>query len=373
VRRSVILCMVGVVCLGSAIRAGPYSASADDPGKIDSGIPGFVGPAGQGVVDPSNYVNPAFVAWASGYLNYQPANFVDPIWAHPTQALGPVSGDNTQVVSLGELNAEQIAAGAQPGRITMTFVMSIGNGTGTDFAVFENGHIRGAGFFAELAYVEVSTDNVYFARVPSVSLTPNPVGNYGTIDPTDVYNLAGKHANAYGLSWGTPFDLQCLANDPLVQAGLVDLYFINYVRIVDIPGSGAFLDGAGSPIYDAWPTWGSGGFDLEAVGILNKSPSPGDANNDGAVDIGDLGILAGNWGRTGSTTWGMGDFDRDGSINVGDLGILAGNWDTHAGGEIPLPDPLSAVMLLVGTPVVIRRKIGRNSSCANGANGDSKE
>jgi hypothetical protein len=30
------------------------------------------------------------------------------------------------------------------------------------------------------------------------------------------------------------------------------------------------------------------------------TPHPGDANNDGAVNVGDLGVLAGNWGWTGA-------------------------------------------------------------------------
>jgi hypothetical protein len=52
---------------------------------------------------------------------------------------------------------------------------------------------------------------------------------------------------------------------------------------------------------------------------------PGDANNDGMVDVGDLGILAANYGGTGKT-WFQGDFNADGSVDVGDLGILAANY-----------------------------------------------
>jgi hypothetical protein len=123
--------------------------------------------------------------------------------------------------------------------------------------------------------MEVSTDGVNFARFDSVSLTPGPVGGYGTIDPTDVHNLVGKHVNAYGNSWGTGFDLDDLLDNSLVLAGLVDLNEINYVKIVDIPGSGDFIDSLGNPIYDAWVTWGSGGVDLEAVGAINVVPIPG--------------------------------------------------------------------------------------------------
>ncbi len=48
----------------------------------------------------------------------------------------------------------------------------------------------------------------------------------------------------------------------------------------------------------------------------------GDANLDGRVDVGDLGILAAHWQRT-EAHWGQGDFTHDGRVDVGDLGRLA--------------------------------------------------
>jgi hypothetical protein len=58
--------------------------------------------------------------------------------------------------------------------------------------------------------------------------------------------------------------------------------------------------------------------------------TPGDANNDGMVDVGDLGILAANYGVTNNATWIMGDFNGDGAVDVGDLGILAAHYGTNA-------------------------------------------
>ena len=61
--------------------------------------------------------------------------------------------------------------------------------------------------------------------------------------------------------------------------------------------------------------------------------TPGDANKDGVVNVGDLGILAANYGRdlqaqgvAQAEWWGLGDFNGDGTVNVGDLGILAANY-----------------------------------------------
>jgi hypothetical protein len=58
----------------------------------------------------------------------------------------------------------------------------------------------------------------------------------------------------------------------------------------------------------------------------------GDANGDGVVDVGDLGILAANYGVTSGATWAMGDFNDDGVVDVGDLGILAANYGTGTSG-----------------------------------------
>ncbi|MDY7023630.1 MAG: PEP-CTERM sorting domain-containing protein [Cyanobacteriota bacterium] len=105
----------------------------------------------------------------------------------------------------------------------------------------------------------------------------------GQINPTQVYNLAGKHINNgvvisedefVQTSWGIPFDLDVLAE--VAQPDSLDLNNINFVRIVDIPGNGAFTDAEGNPIYDPWqtPIPGSGGFDLEAIGVINAQAVP---------------------------------------------------------------------------------------------------
>ena len=242
-----------------------------NPGAPDPGIPGFVGPNGDGKTD-CGAVNPTFITWASTVVDYSPANQeMDSGFANTGRALGPVTGDNFDIVSLGDLDQDQINAGELSGSVTLGFDLPIANGEGPDLAVFENGFMVSDTdrVFAELGYVEVSTDGIVFARFPSVYQASGEVGGYGNVDPTYVYNLVGKHVNAYGDSWGTPFDLNNLAQAPEVLNGSVDLNSINYVRIVDIPGSGDFKDSRGKPIYDAWVTTGSGGLDLEAVGVIN--------------------------------------------------------------------------------------------------------
>lgn len=364
--------------------AGPFSSALENrvPTAPDAGIPGFMGAGERGAVADANaQVNPVFKAWAAGVVDYVPAPAANPAYIgheenlpkagvpaeyrHSEYTLGPVSGNVGDTCSLGDLYLSQIQAlhtpenlakdpndpnKIQPGRITLLFLPAIADGPGPDFAVFENGLISGGGsgtageIFAELAYVEVSSDGRHFARFPSVSLTQAAVGAYGSIDPSMVYNLAGKHVNCYQTSWGTPFNLKELQNHPLVLQELVDLQAIRYVRLVDIPGSGYFSDeatGISDPrtadpntgldatvfdgnhgIYDAWVTMGSGGFDLEAVGIIDQIY--GDANSDGRVDWSDFLRLFGHWQKQGY--WSQGDFNEDGRVDTADLAGLAAHW-----------------------------------------------
>jgi len=85
----------------------------------------------------------------------------------------------------------------------------------------------------------------------------------------------------------------------------------------------------------------------------------GDANADGAVNVGDLGILAGSWEQTGRT-YSQGDFNGDGVVNIGDLGILAGQWGWSGPLQptMPAPEPASLVLLAAGAMGRLRRRRG---------------
>ena len=68
--------------------------------------------------------------------------------------------------------------------------------------------------------------------------------------------------------------------------------------------------------------------DLGAYGNTRytvKTTLPADFNLDGAVNVGDLGILGANYGGM-EKTWRTGDATGDGCVNVGDLGVLGANY-----------------------------------------------
>jgi hypothetical protein len=176
-----------------------------------------------------------------------------------------------------------------PGSITLGFDAPFRNQTGWDLAVFENAFRffppDDDKSFAELGYVEVSSDGLHYARFPSVSLTTpdtlfvpdfgtGPLRDFAGIDPTDAYNLAGATDGLVG----APFDLADLATHPLAVGGQLDLQSVRFVRVVDIPGDGSFLDSQGNGILDTWvttdPRFGNGGFDLDAVAARYPVPEP---------------------------------------------------------------------------------------------------
>ncbi|HSV16628.1 MAG TPA: autotransporter-associated beta strand repeat-containing protein, partial [Tepidisphaeraceae bacterium] len=59
----------------------------------------------------------------------------------------------------------------------------------------------------------------------------------------------------------------------------------------------------------------------------------GDADLNGAVDVGDLGALATNYGITTGGSWSGGDFNYDNMVDVGDLGALATNYGNALAGN----------------------------------------
>ena len=195
----------------------------------------------------------SIIDWASGaeikrgYMQVNDTVLGKPTVGDESSATGAMDG---LVVSLGD-----------GGEAVLTFAEPIINGSGYDFAVFENGFKVGLSYYLELAHVEVSNDGVNYVRFPSetVSDTSYQVDNFGYLKPTDIYNLAGKHQAPYG----TLFDLDEVGLDT-----------VRYVKLIDVIGSTnpelGSKDSKGKIINDPFPSpFESGGFDLDAVAVVN--------------------------------------------------------------------------------------------------------
>ena len=208
--------------------------------------------------NPNAAVNYAFFGGSDGAstaAGASPSNNNAPI------GMPPQPQPTTYAVALG-----------QNGTATLTFNTPITNGPGYDFAVFGNGFSSGPSLeWVKPALVAVSSDGVNFFQFPSVSQTPTTtqVGSFGELDPTNLYDIAGKDP----AGWGTPFDLAELAT----VSPLLNVNDITEVRILSVAGTinsmHASHDSTGNIInspYPAMATAGSEGFDLAGVGVLNE-------------------------------------------------------------------------------------------------------
>lgn len=207
----------------------------------------------------------------------------------PNLALGGPRGGGT---STNSLHAYSLGNG---GSITLGFgdgspsERTISDGPGADFIVSENSFYDGEDphrAFAELMWVEVSSDGANFARFPAYSGTPQAVPAYGTLDPAQISQFAGVRPVLANIetepetdpfdaaaAGGDAFELSALRCDPLVVGGQVDLGQIRYVRLVDVIGDGSSLDAAGRPVFD--PTgFGIGGADVDALTVINGAHAP---------------------------------------------------------------------------------------------------
>src|SRR5262245_45798262 len=159
------------------------------------------------------------------------------------EALGPPSGGG---LFAGSTDAATLGVS---GSLTLELSVPAGNGPGTDLLVCENPFLLlgdPTTSFAEVCTVEVSSDNLHFARFP-VKYT-GPVGPFLPTAGAKLSwysGLAGVRPVLTSLPFGPApldvvhaggdaFDLADLANDPQVLAGLVSLGDISYVRLTDV-------------------------------------------------------------------------------------------------------------------------------------------
>ena len=220
-------------------------------------FPGAAGTAGSTAIFKDSSI---FVAWGNtcsvqrGFQNIADTTVGFTSTGDSSLAIG--HADGIQIVSLGD-----------GGSAIMGFETPITNGTGFDFAVFENGFIDE---FLELAFVEVSSDGINFFRFKATSNTQTDVqvGPFDyNADATLMNNLAGK----YRATYGTPFEL-----DEMIGIPDLNVDSISYIKVIDVVGSinptYATYDQNNNMINEHYPTpYPQGGFDLDAIGVIHNS------------------------------------------------------------------------------------------------------
>lgn len=233
------------------------------PGFLWSQASGIYAPAaGQAGTTAIHKDSSIVQSWATncvlerGYLDIADKALGLASYGDSSAAFGKADGD---VVSLGD-----------SGYVEITFNPALSNQSGPELAIFENSF---SDTYLELAFVEISSDGVNYVRFPAHSLTQvtQQVGGFGSIDPTDIHNLAGK----YRADYGTPFDFS-----DLKDSTSVDIQAVTHLRIVDAIGTidpqFATRDVNGNMVNEPYPTnFASGGFDLDAIAILNPSSGIG--------------------------------------------------------------------------------------------------
>ncbi|MBA4241304.1 MAG: secretion protein [Sphingobacteriaceae bacterium] len=218
----------------------------------------FAPPAGQVGTTAIFKDSSVFVAWANQCKVIRGLQDI----SMPSSDYADV-GDSSLATGMAGTNG--VVSLGDGGEAVLQFNMPISDGVGPDFAVFENSF---DGQFLELAFVEVSSDGVNYFRFPAVSNTDTTTQtwSFGLTDATKINNLAGK----YKAEYGTPFDLADISDHILL-----DKQWITHVKVIDVVGciqnQYCTRDAYNHKINDPWPTvFGSGGFDLDAVGVIHQ-------------------------------------------------------------------------------------------------------
>jgi hypothetical protein len=210
---------------------------------------------------------------ANRVLGYQPVNSLSakeadwPYFFHPDAALG-LPGGTLDVVSLGYDPA------AKPPALGGSLTLGLGpagdpaqhacivDGTGPDFAVFENAFrtvdpVDGPGTENEVAIVAVSADFMTWYAFPASIDSSKPA-----VDPTRYHDFAGVLPTAEG---GDTFDLwELIAANP----GVLDANFrACYMRLTD---GGMLYPDYGNTQTDLWAS----GADIDAVVATHAVSAP---------------------------------------------------------------------------------------------------
>ena len=129
-------------------------------------------------------------------------------------------------------------------------------------------------------------------------------------------SAGARTATTVTLSWTAATDNVGVASYRLYRDGAQIGMSTTNSGIFALPSS------AGNYSYTATALDGSGNVSLISTPLVVSTFGPADVNQDGKVNIVDLSLLLGNWGKPG-----IGDINNDGTVGVVDLSLLLGAWN----------------------------------------------
>ncbi len=188
----------------------------------------------------------------------------------------------------GSMDVYQLGLG---GEVILEPGQRIWDGPGTDLVVYENPFLTFAGTqqetWVEALSVEVSTNGIDW--VPFPTEYTGPVGPFGLFQAVPMHRYrgfagvspasakddptAGEYVEPSDvvLGGGDVFDLADLADHPLVQAQIVDLQDIRFVKLTDVV-AGQSTDSEGTVVWDCGDTLFACA-DVDAIHVKNGSGS----------------------------------------------------------------------------------------------------
>jgi len=251
------------------------------------------------------------------------------------------SGASGTVTNDGALEAEGGAPSASNG------------GGGGEIAIYYGGSaVLGSGTYSVAGGSGAGTGNYYTEQLlTTADLTIKKFFDCNLDDTKngeDIY-LSGWQFNVSNVAHGGSYD-QNHTTDVNGEINLTALDPGNY-DITETPkGTGWVLSGAN-------PKTITVAMGNNVVGFGNNLP--GDANQDEKVNLADFTLLKANFG-TDPAGWTAGNFNTDTTVNLADFTILKANFGLGAPSAGGVPEPASAVLLVVGALAVFRRRQRRN-------------
>ncbi len=192
--------------------------------------------------------------------------------------------------------------------------------------------------------ISVRVDNELILQAPFPTLN-------GTVDDTTSLQTGPAASPANTLGWA-PFSIE-VTPDPSNSANSIVL--ITYKGREVINESIEYRTTPGQLVFGGRTGGSNANHHIDNIFLdLGFSPTPGDFNNDGAVDAADFDMILTNF-RTSGRTFGEGDMDFNGRIDLHDFLAFAEAFENANAAAVPEPGTWIMAILGLSAFLTLRR------------------